>query len=86
MMRSRTDSGQPRPSLYQHGTLHLLFREGSPLVHAPPREREQMIRALSPPAEAGAWGIVVSSRFREANENAARPAVNWLHGAGPAAG
>eukprot|EP00969_Alexandrium_andersonii_P079211 3493748-Alexandrium_andersonii.AAC.1 len=60
-MCSRTDSGQPRPSLYQHGTLHLLFREGSPLVLAPPREREQMIRALMPPADAVAWDVVVSS-------------------------
>eukprot|EP00969_Alexandrium_andersonii_P140083 6197142-Alexandrium_andersonii.AAC.1 len=39
-----------------------------------------------PPTEAVAWDIVVSSRFREANEDAARPAVNWLHSAGPAAG
>eukprot|EP00969_Alexandrium_andersonii_P046825 2054628-Alexandrium_andersonii.AAC.1 len=84
-MRSRTESGQPRPSLYQHGTLRLLFREGSPLVFAPPCEREQMICALVPPTEAVAWGILVSSRFREANEDAARPAVNWLHGEGPAA-
>eukprot|EP00969_Alexandrium_andersonii_P275039 12155616-Alexandrium_andersonii.AAC.1 len=39
-----------------------------------------------PPAEAAAWDIVVSSRFREADEVAARPAVDWLHNFGPAAG
>eukprot|EP00969_Alexandrium_andersonii_P122891 5432069-Alexandrium_andersonii.AAC.1 len=61
MMRSRTEAGQPRPSLYQHGTLRLPFREGSPMAFAPPRERDQMIRALMPPAEAAAWDIVVSS-------------------------
>eukprot|EP00969_Alexandrium_andersonii_P116679 5158469-Alexandrium_andersonii.AAC.1 len=74
MMRSRTDAGPPRPSLYQHGTLHLLFHEESPLRRAPPREREQMVRALMPPAESAAWDIAVSSRFREADEAAARPA------------
>eukprot|EP00969_Alexandrium_andersonii_P147327 6514769-Alexandrium_andersonii.AAC.1 len=45
-----------------------------------------MIRALTPPTEAAAWDIVVSSGFREANEDAARPAVNWLHTSGPVAG
>eukprot|EP00969_Alexandrium_andersonii_P172872 7641613-Alexandrium_andersonii.AAC.1 len=39
-----------------------------------------------PPAEAAAWDIVVPSRFREADEAAARPAVGWLHSSGPAAG
>eukprot|EP00969_Alexandrium_andersonii_P085852 3785183-Alexandrium_andersonii.AAC.1 len=74
MMRSRTDEGAPRPSLYQHGTLHLLFREDSPLRTAPPLERERRVRALMPPAEAAAWGIIVPSRFRDADEAAARPA------------
>eukprot|EP00969_Alexandrium_andersonii_P239860 10589429-Alexandrium_andersonii.AAC.1 len=39
-----------------------------------------------PPAEAAAWDVVVSSCFRDANEAAARPAVDWLHNHGPAAG
>eukprot|EP00969_Alexandrium_andersonii_P291666 12891217-Alexandrium_andersonii.AAC.1 len=45
-----------------------------------------MVRALMPPSEAAAWDIVVPSRFREADEAAARPAVDWLRNFGPAAG